>query len=178
MSSQTGTVSSTTGTASWTNPNNIVSSNNVYAVSASITNGNLTGFLYALGHGFSIPSGATIDGVTVSVEGKNSAGNGFRISSGEMDLMHSGAQIGTNSSPTTNWTGTGDLTRTLGTSSYLWGATLNPAIVNDSSFGLRVRFTNLFASAQTFSVDHIYMTIYYTDAISGQSSQQLFMYEG
>jgi hypothetical protein len=184
MSSQTGTVSSVSVTGSWTNASNIYTSNNTYAVSASIASSGVTGFLTCTGNGFSIPTGATIAGIEVAVEGKNQiSANGFslRPQSGEARIWYAGAAIGSgNPSGITNqtWTTNSDQTKTFGDSTNLWGAALTPSIINDSTFGFRCRFFNNNASSQTFSVDCISMTVHYTDSAGIQSSQQLFMYEG
>jgi hypothetical protein len=189
MSSQTGTVSSTTGTvisasaSGWTNVANIYTSNNAYAVAASsggISNGTTTGYLYALGHGFSIPLGATIDGLEIAIEAKNAlSGTGFRVRHNGSDifLRYSGADQSPNSPTgvsTVSWTGTADTTQTFGSSTASWGAALTPTIINDASFGVRVRFQNLNATNQTFSVDRVSITVYYTEGVI-QSSQQIFM---
>ena len=184
MSSQTGTTGSVAFTGSWTNPSNVATSNNTYAVSGSIANSATTGFLTCTSNGFSIPSGATIDGLELTVEGKNQiSANGFQLrpQSGEARIWYSGAAIGSATPagiPNQSWTTNSDQTKTFGSSTNLWGATLTDAIVNDSSFGVRVRFFNANASSQTFSVDLIAITIYYTTSAGVQSSQQLFMYEG
>jgi len=184
MSSQTGTVSSTTGTSGWTNPNNIFVSDNVYAVtSSSIEDLGVSGSIYALGNGFSVPSSATIDGIEVAIEGKNSlSGNGFRVRANSSDifLRYSGANLSTNSpsgvTTSTTWSGTTETTNVFGSSTALWSSTITPSIVNDSSFGVRVRFQNINASSQTFSVDYIGITVYYTDA-GVQYFQQFFWHE-
>lgn len=184
MTSVVGTASSTTGSSGWTNPNNVFTSNNVYAVSSSINNGSLTGYIYALGHGFAVPTGATIDGLSIAVEGKNQlSGTGFRIRHNNTDiyLRNGGADISPTSPSgvaTTSWTGSTDTTQTIGSSTASWSASLTPTIVNDSSFGVRFRMQNLNASAQTFSIDAIIITVYYTYAGSTFTSQQLFMCEG
>jgi hypothetical protein len=193
MTAVTGTVSSTTGTvisssaSGWTNVANIYTSNNAYAVAANssgISNGATTGYLYALGNGFSIPLGATIDGLEIAIEAKNAvAGTGFRVRPvlSDVFLRYSGADQSPNS-PTgvsiVSWAGTSDATQTLGSSTASWGASLTPTIINDASFGVRVRFQNLNATTQSFSVDRLAITVYYTDSAGIQSSQQLFMYEG
>lgn len=193
MTSVVGTGSDTTGTSSgaggaqWSNPNNVFTSNNTYSVAASASGtANLitTGYLYVLGHGFSIPSGATIDGLSVGIEAKNAlSGTGFRVRHNNSDifLRYSGADQSPNSPSgvsTVSWSGTSDTTQTLGSSTASWGASLTPTIVNDASFGLRVRFQNINASTQSFSVDSIIVTVYYTYAGASFSSQQLFMCEG
>lgn len=180
MSSVTGVVSSTTGTVGWTNPNNIFTSNSAYAVSASISSLSTTGSIYALGSGFSIPSSATIDGVAVIARGKNAlSGNGFRIrpTLNDIFLRSAGADLSPNSPAgitTVTWTGTTDTTNTLGGATSLWSSTITPSIVNDASFGVRIRFQNLNGTAQAFSLDYVAITVYYTVA-GVTSSQQMFM---
>lgn len=180
MTAVTGTVSSTTGTTGWTNPNNIFTSNNAYAVSASIANSGTTGFIYALGSGFSIPSTATIDGLVVNIEAKNQlSGNGFqlRVTGTDLFLRYSGSDLSA-SNPSgvsgATWIGTADSLKVFGSATASWGVSLTPAIVNDASFGVRCKFFNLNASAQTFSIDLISITVYYTVA-GVTSSQQMFM---
>jgi hypothetical protein len=184
MTAVTGTVSSTTGSSGWTNPNNIFTSNNVYAVSASCSTNVTTGYIFALGNGFSIPTGATVDGLEISIEAKNGvAGAGFRVRNNSSDifLRNGGADISP-ASPSgvsnASWFGTTDTTIVMGSATASWSASLTPTIVNDASFGVRLRAINLNASAQTFSIDRILITVYYTDSAGVQSSQQLFMYEG
>ena len=183
MTGVTGTVSSTTGSSSWTNPNNIFTSNNVYAVTTNpVSNLNLTGYIYALGNGFSIPSGATIDGIEVSIEAKNQlSATGFRVRSGanDLNLLYSGSVISGSFAPSTQtWTGNTDQTKIIGSSSDLWGCVLTPSVINDASFGIRTRFQNTNATTQTFSIDRIAITVYYTDSSGVQNSQQqFFMYE-
>ncbi len=188
MTTATGTVSDTSGTsvgagaAQWANPSNIYTSNNTYAVAASsggTSTASTTGYIYALGNGFSIPSGATINGLKVNIEAKNElSGTGFRIRSASSDifLRHSSSDISTNSPTgavsTETWTGTTDSTKTFGSSAASWGASLTPAIVNDSSFGVRLRAQNVNGTTQRFSIDSISITVYYTD--SGISSSQQF----
>lgn len=175
MTTATGIASSTTGTTGWTNPNNIFTSNNVYAVSASIANSATTGFIFALGNGFSVPSTATINGVSVAIEAKNAlSGNGFRLrgSTDGAALVEGGSNIGTDA-VTYQWVGTTESTITVGGATSLWGASLTPTIVNSTTFGFKGKFFNLNASAQTFSVDSIIITVYYTDG-GVSSSQQFF----
>lgn len=184
MSSQTGTVSSTTGSSGWTNPNNIFTSNNVYAVSGSVSGS--TGFINALGNGFSIPSGATIDGIQLTIEAKNQlSGNGFQLrpTTTDVSMWYAGASFNNAASSgisSQTWVSATESSKTFGSSTSLWApnSTLTPSIVNDSSFGFRMRFFNTNGSAQTFSVDLISITVYYTAAGISSSSQQLFMYEG
>lgn len=184
MSSQTGTVSSTAGTSGWTSPNNIFTSNNVYATHYT-TNGAVTGYILALGSGFTIPSGATIDGMELIVEGKNEFGGTgmtLRPSTSDCFVRYGGSNISTPESSgiaSQSFVGTSDSTKTFGSPTSLWAVTttLTPTVVNDASFGFRMRFYN-YGVAQKLYVDRISVVIYYTDSAGIQSSQQLFMCEG
>ena len=68
---------SAVGTIVWTNPNNSKVSDNVYAI---VTNANCgiptSHYLKATNFGFSIPAGATINGIVVEIEKKHSGGAG------------------------------------------------------------------------------------------------------
>ncbi len=181
MTTATGTVSDTTGTSGWTNPNNIFSDDGSYAVSGSVANLITTTRIYALGNGFSIPTSATIDGVEVGIKGKNaiSSASGFQVvstSGNGCQLWLSGAALsGTSAKNTTQWTGNTDQTKVMGGATDLWGATsISPTDINDSSFGIRTNIRNNNASSQAFSMNYVYITVYYTDSGGVQSSQQFF----
>ena len=185
MTTVIGTVSSTAGSVNWTNLAQIYVSNNVYATTnSSISNSAVTGNIVCLGNGFSAPDGSTINGVALVVEAKQQAsGNsGFSIRpvSGDIRLRYAGADLGTISSTadgmsTQTWTGGVDQTKTFGSATNSWGATLTPSIVNDPSFGARVRFFNG-STVQTISVDKIHLILYYTDA-AGNNHHQFFWAE-
>ncbi len=73
----TGADDAAIGTRTWSNPGNITSSNNTYATATSSGGGNsTTHYLKATNFGFSIPSGATIDGITVGIERKGTTTGG------------------------------------------------------------------------------------------------------
>lgn len=184
MTSVVGTASDTTGSSGWTNPSNAYTDNASFAVSGSIPNLSYTGRIYLLGWGFAIPTGATIDGITVSIKAKNAlSGTGFQVvaTGGHgAELWLSGAILsGTTQQGTSSWAGTSEITRAAGGSASLWGASsISPTDINDSSFGVRFDARNANATTQTFSVNHVFITVYYTYAGSTFTSQQLFMCEG
>ena len=184
MSSQTGIVSNTSGTLNWTNTSQIFVSNNVYATTSSaIGNTATSGFLMCLGNGFNVPNSATIDGIALIVEAKQQAsGNdGFQVrpTSGDIRLRLSGANIGAQIVSTADgmtiqsWTGGVDQSKTFGSPTNLWNTTLTPAIVNNTTFGVSVRFRNNNTS-QVIYVDRVVVIVYFTEG-GIQSSQQLFM---
>ena len=184
MTSVVGTASDTTGSSGWTNPSNAYTDNAAFAVSGSVANLAYTTRLQLLGWGFAIPSGATIDGVSVSIKAKNAlSGTGFQVlasGSNGAELWLSGAILsGTTQKGTSSWAGTSEITRVAGGSADLWGASsISPSDINNADFGVRFNARNGNASAQAFSVNHVFITVYYTYSGANFSSQQLFMCEG
>lgn len=89
----------------------------------------------AEGFGFSIPSSATILGITVTFGAVVQSTSTATIA--QVALWEAGSQQGTAKSPATPITVTPTVT-SYGGASDLWGATLTPAIVNDPSFGFAV----------------------------------------
>lgn len=71
-SAGTGANDTSFGSLAWTNPANATSSNNVYATRA-LSSSTDSNYLKATNFGFSIPSGATINGITVEIERKAAA---------------------------------------------------------------------------------------------------------
>ena len=104
--------------------------------------------------GFSIPANATIAGVEVS----------YRIWGGSpggpacFRLHLSGSLIGSEKEITipTSWE-----SGTLGSSTDLWGASLTPAIINDSAFGVKT-WMSYPPPPIYYKVDYISVKIYYT----------------
>ena len=153
------------GGTGWTNPGNILASDDSRA---SITLAPLGGSetLWAKNFGFTVPTGATIDNIEVEVEGQQdiSSPNGGFI-----------PQITKNNgSSFTDWSASGFLAFDIGADSYKsrsgplssWGSiSLTAAEVNSANFGVGVRCDAGFASGDcTYQVDHIRVTITYTEA--------------
>lgn len=142
----------------WTSPDNVFTSNDTYSTSAA----NQTDYQRWRGFGFSIPTGATINGVEVTIEGKNNGAtaNGLRVGiSGNSGSSYSSAKT------TTDFTST-DTTKTLGDSSDLWGLSLTPSSFNSDAFYLRAQLST--NSSDLVDVDHIQAKVYYTTS-SGES---------
>src|SRR6185437_4979741 len=123
--------------------------------------------------GFSIPSNATITGVTVSIL-RGIQGSDPEPTPGIVDLQvqltsNGSTTLGQNKADTTNPWSVGEMTwKEYGGSSDLWSATLTPAIVNSSTFGVFFACKlQTGATAQTANLDMIEVTVCYT--INGQS---------
>jgi Tfp pilus assembly protein PilX len=153
--------------AGWTTPGNIVASDNVKAT-AAVASGANSANLDATSFGFTLPSNASISGISVKVERGSSATNSFKDNG--VQLLKAGTPVGNNKAGTTYW-GTGDTNITYGAANDLWGTTWTPADIDSSTFGLRFSSHNYAVASQTASVDYVEITITYTtDASIGTSS--------
>lgn len=143
----------TVGTVAWSNPDNAKVSDDVYAV---VTGLNQTShYLKATNFGFSIPTGATINGVLVEVEGHVTAGSYSQVAN-LFSGSYSADKAGTGSLGFPS-----DAVSSFGSSNDLWGKSLTSGNINDATFGVGFKFTNINGIA---SIDHIRITVYYTES--------------
>lgn len=119
-------------------------------------------YLVARNFGFTIPTGATINGVFVRVKASENAGGTEPLLAQLQD--ETGALFGSSKSTSNEGSisGTTLAFYTYGSASDLWGATLTEAIVEDPDFGVRLWF----ATTHVVAVDFVTMAIEYT-SISG-----------
>ena len=118
---------------------------------------NTAGTVIATNFTFGLPAGATIDGVEVNVESSAVSGQWTQTVQ-----LYDTVPIGTTES-TAAISSTVDAVRAYGGAAVLWGATLTPAIVNSSTFGVQVTATRESGNGGTrFGVDFIEMRINYT----------------
>jgi len=160
----------TTGTISWTNPQNAQTNNGVYATASGTVSlsAAMTNYLAATGFGFTIPAGSTICGVTVSViRQRQDASVLGSITDNSVKLITGGSIGGTDHAGNTGWSTTAT-TVTYGGSSDLWGLTLTPTIVNAANFGAGFSAAltgTLSPLLLTAGVDYISINITYTPGV-------------
>ncbi len=156
------------GTDSWGTPNNAKVSDNSYAIAVASSTSD-SNYLKATNFGFAIPSGATINGVSVSIERyfsttPNSAKDKV------VKLVKGGTVSGDNKADTgTNWPST-DTAKTYGGAADLWGLTLTDTDTNASTFGVVLQIAKTISDGKTASnayVDFISITITYTEGGGG-----------
>lgn len=148
----TGATVDRAGATAWTSPGNITADDTSYATAVVPTD-----YLLASNFGFAIPSNATILGVTVKV---NASESGTGSSNYVPQLM-------SNTTPTliglaksaVSVNGTTKVTSTNGGTGDLWSATLTPAIVNNSGFGVAIWSTD---TVNTLSIDWVSISIRYS----------------
>lgn len=159
----TGADDATVGTAAWTNPANITADDGVVATVA-LGNTVTSHYIKGTGFNFAIPTGATINGITVEVKAHNAeaAGNGDKDSS--IKLIKAGTIAGTDKSTGTIWGSNTPLAyRTYGSASDLWGQTWTPADINAANFGAAISaIDNANITGSNFHIDAMRITITYT----------------
>jgi hypothetical protein len=164
------------GGANWASPSNILSSNNTYSYAVSAGDPiNTTSYIQATNFSFTIPSGATINGVEVSIEHNmydNLCEDEYVIDY-NIRLLINGSVTGDNNAQTlTNW-GLSDETFTYGGSSNTWGLTLAESDIEDTDFGVRI-IVRIYDPSQCYAaqsrIDHVQMKVYYTVASSAQKN--------
>jgi len=152
------------GTVAWSNPGNVISNDNTYATVA--VNNSTSNYLQATNYGFSIPTEATITGITVTIGRYGTTGGGQDIRDNVVKLIKAGSVVGTNLAvTTTDWTGT-ETAVVYGGTTNLWGITLTPADINASDFGvaLAVNSTN----SRTASIDYMQISVTYNGTYLSQ----------
>jgi hypothetical protein len=125
------------------------------------------------GFGFSVPGTATINGLMLEIDRRNSAG---AASDNRVQLRDDGGTlVGNNNADTaTDWPASLSIV-TYGSATTLWGVALTPTMVNDSDFGV-VLSAQADAANTDIQVDFVRMTIYYTPAAGGAPAAQTYYY--
>lgn len=127
-------------------------------------------YLKVTNFGFSIPSGATINGIVVEVE---AAAVNSNMDDNSVRMVKGGTISGDDKANGTNW-GTFPTysVKTYGTSTDLWGLTWSDSDINASDFGF-VYSPNkeIGGGAANFFLDYIRITVHYTAGGGGGAVQ-------
>lgn len=147
----------TVGTIDWDTPSNASASDNARA-SAVLLITEVTKYLKATNFGFAIPTGSTIRGIVVEVE--KSSAVGVTVEDNSVKIVKGGTISGTEKAVAGAWSDT-DAYTTYGSATDLWGVTWTAEDINLSTFGVVVAADA--TAAGTARIDHIRITIHYTD---------------
>ena len=141
------------GTIAWSHPGGTV-------LQASLPTNSTTQLVTFSGYGFAIPSIATILGVSLAVH-KVAPFGGPVTTDSFVRLQIGGATLGLDRSAPAVWSTS--VNSVYGGQGDLWGATLNPATVNSSTFGGEFQAQSTPAGTTgTIQIDTLAMTVYYT----------------
>lgn len=151
------------GSTAWSSTGNVTASDDsrARANGASI----VTHYIKATNFSFSIPSGATIDGIVVEAEVSELFGDMY---DNAVRIVKGGAIGSTDKASGTAWTGT-DTYLSHGGASDLWGETWTDSDINSSNFGMAISAKNNAPVVGTANVDHVRITVYYTTSGGGGS---------
>jgi hypothetical protein len=161
------------GNRPWMFIDNAKTSNNEYARRSGLVNGGMSWILKATNFGFSIPSGATIDGIWVQIERKGLANPGIWDNLVRL-VDETGNYVGNNKGKSAAWSKT-ESYFSYGDPWNSWGETWTRAIINDVDFGVGLSVIldpGDGGDPHTALVDHIRITVYYT-GICEESSGSL-----
>ena len=149
---------------------NITSSDNSYAYGGSRVP-RYVGHLEIKTFGFSIPTGATIDGIVIEIERKALSNTIGGVWDNDLFIIKADGSYGsTNKADTVNSWETADTVKSYGSSSDKWGETWTAEDINDADFGCYFNFLVEGRLDPLYNnvgyIDHVRCTVYYTEAVS------------
>ena len=151
----------TVGNTAWATPNNSQSSNDSYATFTTFSRGGTSHYLKATNYGFTIPAGATINGILVETEAKRTSS----VPTTDLRIVKNGSISSTLKQISISTTEAYISCPASGASSDLWGETWTVSDINASGFGVVIgNIINPISG--TTSIDHIRITVYYTPSAS------------
>jgi len=159
------TVAAQNGSGStWVNPANAELIDHKYAkttlgsICGSVSSPCLSEYLTLEGFHFTIPTGSTINGITVNVVGHDSVLNSQSVSL-YVQLMQNGSPVGTKIDAGTMLPAPDDTTTAGGCNSIsAWGGTWNSADIDSSGFGVSLNVTSKFSWA---FIDNVNVSVCY-----------------
>lgn len=174
-------------TFKWVNRTNAQTSNNVYAnllfsnsgeaqqtFPVSLSNATVNYFVIT-GLSSTVPSGATINGITVKFErfGDQGINEFLTVADSAIYLTKDGTNtVGNNKSTGAAWaTSDNNTTTDFGGASDLWGTTLTAAEVNASTFGVMISPSLTSSSTEggtNVKIDQVTITVDYTETVASR----------
>lgn len=148
----------------WSNETNIGADDDTAATTGQIGTFANTAYLYASNFDFSLPSGATIDGIECEIKARHDRGTGSAWIDNlylRWNSTNQGNDQGTNDDEIGNLA-EGYNTNAYGGSADTWGASVTKADVERSDFGVAVSFQNGGGLTRAMLVDYIRLKIHYT----------------
>lgn len=159
------TTCTSTSTAVWATPANAMVNDTSFST-ISVRNTTKLNYLTCKGFGFSIPTGATITGITVSIGRKSSRAS--TVQDNYVTLIKAGTRLGS-TTPTLSvkpdslyWPTTQAAGVYGATASDLWGSAWTAADINSANFGVEVSAKNTTTTNRTASVNYFTMTVGYS----------------
>jgi len=154
------------GSAPWTNPTYIQADDTSRATSSATDEQNYTEWLAGTNYGFAIPSGATINGIALSIQRYANKNATQFTKDYQLYLTKSGTTtVGSNKADTVTKWPTSEAAASYGGAADLWGTTWTVAEINAATFGAMLRANQEGTGSSVISyVDCYTVTITYTAA--------------
>ena len=156
--SNNSSLSGTSPTYVFNNPNKITASDDDYASAIMTTDGSTAGWLVCNNFGLFIPNGSTINSITFTIERSASIPN--RIKDDEIRIIKNGSVVGDNKANLRKYWAMSDLIRTYG--GDLWGTTWTKDDIQDPSFGLAIKISKTNGGTVAAMVDKVKATVAFT----------------
>lgn len=170
MPSQTRSFSSFASSGSgnaWSSPGNAAASDDQYATVSNWAGG-VSQNLVCTNAGFTIPSGARIDGIVLEYEARASVASA--IKDHVVQLVYGGGPVGGNRASTAYWP-TSDTFLSRGGPSDTWDRSWTADEINSTSFGAQVSVTAV--AGATAYIDYVRITVYYSLAVEKSGADSL-----
>ncbi len=150
------------GSVNWSNAGFIIADDTNYAT-ATLGASATSRYLQGTNYGFAIPTGATINGIQVSIMRETSDVTlGASIDDNIVRLVKAGTIVGDNKATSADWP-TSMTAASYGGPSDLWGTTWTAAEINASNFGVVLSILNEgIVTSRTGRVDYMQITVTYT----------------
>jgi len=162
----TGSDDSSVGDKAWVNPENITTDDTADAgIDAFFDSPFMSHYLRASSFGFSVPEGATINGIEVFITRRESSGTG-NLEDNTVKLVNgSAAIVGDNKAVVGNWSRI-ETEQTYGGAADDWNASLTDTDVNDTDFGVVINVNILNGVLTRGAVNYIKIRVTYTEGAS------------
>jgi hypothetical protein len=159
----------------WFEPNNVNASDTAWATNARAAD-EVSEYLITSHYDFAIPSTATINGIVLRIKKRDP---NFRenIYESEVMLRKSSGSIGDNKAYFDEaWSSRNEIDEVdYGSPTDLWNTTWTPTEINNDGFGTQL-FLAVASETGNAEIEHIYITVYYTEVLPvGCSPLQLMV---
>lgn len=145
-------------TVLWGNEQYVKTSDNLRAEAQMANPNTFTDSILCTGFGFTVPDGATVDGIEIALERRANPSTSISF----WAQLYSGGGVGQLKQDATTWP-VNDAVCYVGGSSDLWNATLTPLDINGANFGISFLLANN-AAGTVAEIDSIAITVYYTES--------------
>ena len=169
----TGTDDASIGVEAWNNPGNIT----VEGVSQTTAtlNTDASHYLVGTGFGFSIPAGATINGILVEWKKDVDIGSVSTVDN-SVKIVQGGTIGGTEKADSiTSWATVTPTFVSYGGAADLWGLAWAPADINAANFGAAISATTNSPGTSRANVDYVRITVTYTGGTENPPGQKVYI---